>query len=183
LPFFRRSKPLHERLAEDGELDIGGGAPPQPPQSRLSALMHGLADGFLSRPPDLFGRPSPLSEVAFHGVARPREWDAVVSTEADLPGDSVHFAALADGTLVVDEDVPDGALTPLAEAVETALRPPYRATGIRKGERIWAVGANTITVRSFPDEREDEVEFVEDDHIVVGRRLDGDLFEVEVTPL
>lgn len=179
---FRRDKPLHERLAEESALDIGK-EPGRRVPSRLSAVLHGLADGFLSRPPDEFGRPSPLGEVAFHGVARPRQWDVVVSTAAELPGTSVQFVALEDGTLLVDEDVPDGALVPLAEAVEAELRPPYRAAAVRKGERVWAVAANRISVRSFPDHDGDEVELVEDGHVVVGQRLDGDLFEVSVTPL
>ena len=38
-------------------------------------------------------------------------------------------------------------------------------------------------MREFPETEDDELEFVEDGNIVIGRRLDGDLFEVEVTPL
>ena len=149
-PFWRREKPLHERLAEEADLDIGKGTEEPRAPSRLSGLAHGLFDGFLSAPPDEFGRPSPLGEVGVHGVARPRRWDAVVSVDAELPGDEVHFASLPDGTLLVDEDVPDGALVPLAEAIEQTLAPPYRAEGVRRGEGVWAVAANRIEVRAFP---------------------------------
>ena len=149
-PFWRREKPLHERLAEEADLDIGKGTEEPRGPSRLSGLAHGLFDGFLSAPPDEFGRPSPLGEVGVHGVARPRRWDAVVSVDAELPGDEVHFAALPDGTLLVDEDVPDGALVPLAEAVEQMLAPPYRAEGVRRGEGVWAVAANTDRGASVP---------------------------------
>jgi hypothetical protein len=38
-------------------------------------------------------------------------------------------------------------------------------------------------VRSFPDVEGDEVELVEDGQFVIGRRLDGDLFEVQVSPV
>ena len=38
-------------------------------------------------------------------------------------------------------------------------------------------------MREFPDLEEDELELVEDDQVVIGRRLDGDLFEVTVSPL
>jgi hypothetical protein len=38
-------------------------------------------------------------------------------------------------------------------------------------------------VRSFPGHEEDELELVEDNQIVIGRRLDGDLFEVQASPL
>lgn len=179
---FGRGKPLHERLAERGELDVDGEPRPRTP-SRLGGLVHGLADGFLSAPPDEFGRPSPFGEVALHGVARPRQWDTVASAPAELPGAEVHFVALPHGTLLVEEDVPDGSLTSLAEAVEASIDPPYRAEAVRRSNGVWAVGAKRIHVRSFPDHAEDEVELVEDGRIVIGRRIDGDLFEVQVSPL
>jgi len=180
MSLFRRNRPLHEELAEEAGLDIG--APEQPP-SRAAGLVHGLADGFLSAPPDAFGKPSPLGEVAFHGVHRPRQWDTVASARAELPGDEVHFTALADGTLLVQEDVPDGSLVSLAEAVEASVQPPYCAEGVRRSEGIWAVAAKRIDVRAFPGHQEDELELVEDDQVIIGRRLDGDLFQVEVSPL
>ena len=184
---FRRAKPLHEQLAEEADLDIGaddGDAEPgRRTPSRLAALMHGLADGFLSAPPDEFGRPSPLGEVALHGVPRPREWDAIATVAAELPGEQVHFTALPDGTLLVEEDVPDGALSPLADAIEASIDPPYRAEGLRRGDSTWAVGAKRIRVRSFPEHEDDELELVEDGQVVIGERLDGDLFEIEVSPL
>ena len=145
--------------------------------------MHGLADGFLSSPPDAFGRPAPLGEVAFHGVARPRQWDVITTVGVELPGSEVHFIALPDGTLVVDEDVPDGALVPLADALEASLRPPYRAEGVRREESLWAVAAKRIQVRELQDVDGDEVELVENGEVTLGRRIDGDLFEVEVTTL
>lgn len=177
---FRRRRPLHERLADDAGLDIGSGPAP----SRASGLAHVLAGGgFLMAPPDAFGNPSPLGHVAFHGVARPRRWDVVVSAETELPGTEVHFVALLDGTLLVDEDVPDGALAPLADAVEESVEPPYRALGVRHGDRVWAVAAVRTQVRELPGEEGDELERVEDGVVLRGRRLDGDLWEVEETPL
>jgi len=185
--FFRRDKPLHEQLAEQGELDIGAAEatdePPPRSPSRLAGLMHGVADGFLSAPPDEFGRPSPLGEVALHGVPRAREWDMVASVQAELPGYEIHFTALPDGTLLVEEEVPDGVLTPLAEAIESSLNPPYYAEGVRRDGSVWAVGGKRIRVRSFPEHEEDELELVEDGEIVIGRRLDGDVFEIQVSPL
>jgi hypothetical protein len=185
--FLRRDKPLHEQLAEQGELDIGAAEssdePPPRSPSRLAGLMHGFADGFLSAPPDEFGRPSPLGEVALHGVPRAREWDTVASVQAELPGEEIHFTALPDGTLLVEEEVPDGVLTPLAEAIESSLNPPYYAEGVRRDGPVWAVGGKRIRVRSFPEHEEDELELVEDGQIVIGRRLDGDLFEIQVSPL
>ena len=178
---FRRRRSLHEALAAEAGLDIGASEREAP--SRVAGLMHGLADGFLSAPPDAFGKPSPLGEVAFHGVHRQRQWDTVASARAELPGNEVHFTALPDGTLLVDEDVPDGSLLSLAAAVEAAIQPPYRAEGVRRSEGIWAVAAKRIEVRAFPGVEGDELELVEDDHVILGHRLDGDLFHVEVTPL
>jgi hypothetical protein len=179
--FFRRDRPLHEQLAEEGGLEVG--LESERPPSRLAGLMHGLADGFLTAPPDEFGNPSPLGEVGIHGVPRARRWDVVASAQVELPGDAVHFVALPDGTLVVEEEVPDGSLTPLADAIEVTLNPPYRAEAVRRDDGVWAVAANRIRVREFPEAQEDELELVEDGNIVIGRRLDGDLFEVEVTPV
>ena len=184
---FRRARPLHERLAEQADLDIGAGdgdpAAGRRTPSRLAGLMHGLADGFLSAPPDEFGRPSPFGEVALHGVPRPREWDTVASVAAELPGDAAHFTALPDGTLLVEEEVPDGALAPLADAVEATIAPPYQAEAVRRDGTVWAVGARRIRVRTFPEHEEDELELIEDGQVVIGRRLDGDLFEIVVSPL
>lgn len=182
--FFRRDRPLHEQLAEEGGLEFG--LEPDPTErrpSRVAGLMHGLADGFLTAPPDEFGISSPLGEVGVHGVPQARRWDVVASARAELPLDEVHFAALPDGTLIVEEDVPDGSLTPLAEAIEATLNPPYRAEAVKREDEVWAVAATRIRVREFPETEDDELEFVEDGNVVIGSRLDGDLFEVRVTPL
>jgi hypothetical protein len=162
---FGRSKPLHERLAEEADLDIGQG-PPREPRA-FTGFLHDLAG----------------DTVGIHGVARPRRWDAVTSAAAPLPGDAVHFTALPDGTLVVDEDVPDDSLLPLAAAVEKLLEPPYRAQGVRQEDGVWALAANRIQVRQLPGVEEDELELIEPGQIVLGRRIDGDLFEVEISPL
>ena len=181
---FRRRRPLHEQLAEEGGLELGSeSSETEQAPSRLAGLMHGLADGFLSAPPDEFGNPSPLGEVGVHGVPRARRWDVVASARAELPVDEVHFSALPDGTLIVEEDVPDGSLASLAEAVEETLNPPYRAEAVMREDGVWAVAASRIRVREFPETEGDELEFVEDGNVVIGSRLDGDLFEIQVTPL
>ena len=162
---FGRRKPLHKQLAEEADLDIG--QKPRPEPGAFSGFLHELA----------------ADTVGIHGVARARQWDVVATVDADLGGNEVHFVALPDGTLVVDEEVPDGALVPLAEAVEATIGPPYRAEGVRRDERTWSVGARRISVAAYPEQEADELELVEDGRVVLGRRLDGDLFEVEVTQL
>jgi hypothetical protein len=72
---FRRRKPLHERLAEEG--------------------------GLVDRPAG--GRP-PWDHAGVHGVARPRRWDAVATVEAPgLDHGDREFVLLPDGTLLGDQ--------------------------------------------------------------------------------
>jgi hypothetical protein len=185
MSLFRR-KPLHERLAEEGGLNAG-------PLS----------------PPDLLGR---LSGAGIHGLARMRRWDAVVTVDAPpLRGDRVQFVALADGTLLLEDG--DDEVAPLAEAVEAELQPPYRAEAVRRHDTLWAVAARGLEVvelgedpggdevvatvreggrdllvdgaRSFgsiPElERLAEGRF--DSYAIRAQRLEGNLWEVEVSPL
>ena len=80
----------------------------------------------------------------------------------------MHFVALPNGDLVVDEDEPPDTLAPLAEAVEQTLEPPYRAEAVRQSEDVWAVAARRIAVASFRADG-DELELVAADE---GRTLD-----------
>jgi hypothetical protein len=124
----RRREPLHERLAREGGLVFGGEQPPHGTQPRWG-------------------------EVGIHGLHRPREWDALGVAQADaLPGDELAFVVLPDGTVLVDDDLPDDALAPLAESVEQMLSPPYRARAVRRAESLWAVAANAIEVVELPEE-------------------------------
>jgi hypothetical protein len=187
MPFWRREKPLHERLAEQGGLTVAREVP------------H-----------DTMPR---WGESGIHGMHRPRRWDAVLTAEAEAPGDEIHFATLPDGTLIVNQEgVPDGALTPLAEAVETALEPPYRAEAVRRDNGVWAIGASRIQVAHVPDEiggnvvemavQQGERTLLVDGartfgsiptlealgagmtaFVVRAERLDGDVWEVTVAPL
>jgi hypothetical protein len=166
-PFWRREKPLHEQLAEQGGLAVPG------EETRDVAPWH---------------------QAGIHGVPRPREYDVV-----------------EDGTLLLESEE-DVELDPFADALEGLLAPPYRATAVRKGESTWAVAANSIQVATIEDEVEgDTVELAYqqgettllvdgapafgslasfedlaeglDAYVVRASRLDGDLWEVKVTPL
>jgi Fe2+ transport system protein FeoA len=193
---FRRRKPLHERLADAGGLT-----------DALSEPEPGLAADTPGWDGEQRGEPG------IHGVPRARRWDTVATAEApDLKGDAVHFVALADGTLVVEEDEPDGALSTLAEAVEQTTPPPYRAEAVRKGPDTWAVAASRIAIASIPGLTGDAAELTSTregrvlrvdgqttmgsvrelerlgategtQYVVLARRLDGDLWEVEATAL
>lgn len=184
MALFGRRKPLHERLAETGGLSeaLGDGTPTRP------------APGQPAEPPGWDGEQR--GEPGIHGVARPRRWETVATAEAPLlRGDAVHFVALPDGTLVVDEEQPDDSLAPLADAVEERLTPPYRAEAVRRDGTRWAVGASVATRESrvlTVDGRprfgsapalERLGEAVGGEFAVRARRLDGDLWEVEASPL
>jgi hypothetical protein len=115
---FRRREPLHARLAREGGLQM--------------------------RPEN----PGPhWGEVGIHGIARPREWDAVVAVEAPaLGGDELRFVVLEDGTLVIEEGLEGDDPSPLADGLEGALPPPYRVEARRRSATTWAVGARRIDV-------------------------------------
>jgi hypothetical protein len=178
---FRRAKPLHQRLAEEGGL--------VEPSTR--PLFTGM-----------------IPETGIHGVPRQREYDAVVTTEApDVDGTTVRFVALEDGSLLLEEG--DGDLTPLADAIEQQIKRPYRATAVRRGESQWAVAAHGLRVIELPEPGGDEVELAvrgeertlvidgnrafgtlpelealaPGDAVVRAARLDGDVWEVRVDPL
>jgi hypothetical protein len=197
VPLFRR-KPLHVRLAEAGDVGL---------DSEASLPRVGQA----AEPPGWDGEPR--GEPGIHGVPRPRRWDAVATAEAPaLKGDAVHFVALPDGTILVEEDEPDDALSPLADAVEASLSPPYRAESVRRGATTWAVAASRIAIVEAPDLRGDEAELVVTrdartlhvdgrptfgsapalerageaegpEYVVRAARLDGDLWEIAASPL
>jgi hypothetical protein len=189
MPFWSRRKPLHEELAEGT----------------------GLLDWAPRRDTPLPGFAGTLDVL--HG-GRPRRWDAVVTAEApELPGDELEYVALPDGTLLIDDELPEGALRPLVEAVEAELRPPYKASAVRRNEGGWAVAANQIEVVEVPEEVAGDTvslavqgdertlliderpgwgdvptleSFAEERHrdfVLHAERLDGNLWSVKVNPL
>jgi len=194
VPLFRRRQPLHRRLAREADISLDGTTP-----------------GLAAQPPGWDGEQR--GEPGIHGVPRPRRWDAVASARAPgIRGATVHFVALPDGTLVVDEDVPDDALAPLADAVEALLAPPYRAEAVRRDGEAWGVAASRIEVVQAPELHGDEAELAVTsagwtlhvdgratlqrapalervgetlgrEYVVRATRLDDDLWEVSASPL
>jgi hypothetical protein len=177
---FKR-KPLHEQLAEEGGLVEPSTQPP----------FTGV-----------------IPETGIHGIPREREHEAVVTADApDLKGNTARFVGLEDGSLLVEEA--DGDVDALAEAVEQAVSPPYRATAIRRDDTQWAVGASRLRVMELPDPGGDEIELAirgdektlavdghrvfgtvpelealaDGDAVVRAARLDGALWEVRVDRL
>jgi hypothetical protein len=182
---FRRSEPLHERLAREGGL-----IEPAPTATRPE-----------------------WQETGIHGIARPREWDATVTADApDVSGDAARFVVLPDGTVLVEEGT-DESLDPLATAVEQVLHAPYRARAARQSGELWAVQAKRIEILEIPNgpqgnaieltrtadgttlavddsrsvgriavlERRGEQEGPE--YVVRAERIEGDLWEIHAGPL
>jgi hypothetical protein len=192
--FFRRDESLHEKLAREGGLDfpqhvqeLGGAAAPEHPFWQVAGI---------------------------HGVPRAREWDAVASAEAPgLPGDELDFVVLADGTLIVDEDLPEDVLSPLADALENTISRPYHALAVRREGDVWSAGAMGVEVVEVPEEvpgdevalavqGDDRTLAIDDERssaqiptleafgharfdafVLHASRLDDGLFEVTVNPL
>lgn len=145
--FLRREEPLHEKLAREGGLDF-----------RRSI---DEPDG----PPTL-DREHPLWRIAgIHGIPRAREWDAVLTAIApDLPGDETDFVALPDGTLYTDENLPEGALAPIADGFDGLLDAPYHALALRQEEDVWAAAAMRVDVVEVPEHVDgDQVDLVVND--------------------
>lgn len=193
MALFGRRKPLHERLAEEGGL--------------VETTMRGLA----AQPPGWDG--TQRGEPGVHGVPRPRRWDAVTTAAvAGLRGDEVRFVGLPDGAVLTEQDEPDDALAELAAAVEHHVPAPYRAEAVRRGPEQWAVAASRIATTRVPGLHGDEAELVSSrdgrvltvdgtprfgsapaleavgeaegaEYVVRARRLEGDLWEVEASPL
>jgi hypothetical protein len=124
MPWWRREA-LHEKLAREGDL-------------------------ILERDGRERERP-PWDKVGIHGLAMPRQWDAVVTVQApDLEGGEAAFVTLPDGTVLPEDETPQDGLGALARAVEETLAPPYRAEAVRRTEEVWAVAARSIDVAALP---------------------------------
>jgi hypothetical protein len=195
--FWRRRETLNERLLREAELE----QEPVAWEPKHAGL-------------PLAGDTTALDSAGITGLHRAREWDATAAVEApELRGDEVAFVVLPDGSVLVDEEIGDVPLAPLADALEEQLRPPYRARGVRRRGNVWAVAAKAIEVVELrPDVEGDELELVSrggerslivdgarsfgsvpqleelasrraPDYVVHASRLDGSLWEVRVSPL
>jgi hypothetical protein len=139
--FRRRKETLNEQLLREAGLDpaeaLGGPHPAselQPPRFGRFALPDG-------------------SRV------EPKEWDAAVTVVAPgIAGDEVKFTTIPDGDVIVGEEAGDADLSPLADAVERRIDPPYRAVGTRQEGDLWAVGARRIRVAEIPVPAGDKLE-------------------------
>jgi hypothetical protein len=174
----RRRETLNERMLREAGLNAGAEAVEETPPAPLEPEPRHPG------PPLLGGRRF-FEETGVTGTARPRSWDVTTTVEApDLKGEEVEFEVLPDGSILVEEEVGEESLAPLAEAIEQMLAAPYRARAVRRGETVWAVAANGIEVVELPpDVRGNEVDVaVQGDEktlVVDGARAFGSVPELE----
>lgn len=151
--------------------------------------------------------------VFARAMARPAEYDEVLSVHApELTGDRVEFATLPEGDVIVDDEQGNADLSPLADAVEERLEPPYRVVARRREGDLWTVAARRIEVLEFDFAGGDGIELVQsedgrelrvdgepwageipeleraaetlgDAYVVQADRLDGDLWEIQASAL
>jgi len=201
----RKQETLNEKLLREAGLD--------------SAQTLGDTAPALDQPPEA-AQPPPLDRVFGsdglpHRLALgPKEWDATAAVQAPaLAGDRVEFTTLPNGDVIVGQESGDADLSPLADAVEQHVNPPYRATAVRQQGTLWGVGAKRIRVAQIPfpqgerlqfsrngDDRDFRVdgepshapcppelervgEALGDSFYVEAQRIDEDLWEVRVSPL
>ena len=116
-------------------------------------------------------------------MARPGVWDLVSTVHVSgIAGDTVEFATLPAGDVIVDTETGDDDLSPFADEVEKHLKPPYRVLARRKDDDLWAIAARTIDVVELKFKGGDEIELVENE----GRtelRVDGELARQEIPEL
>ena len=195
----RRNETLNEQLLREAGLDSSQALDVSPP------------------PPQPLEPPksgSARAAVVDGAGVGPKEWDAAtMAAVPGLAGKWVEFITLPNGDVIADRDVGNADLSPLAEAIEERLPPPYHAFGTRQTGTIWGVGAKHIQVAEIPfahgatlelsrsggdDELrvdgEPSVEAVPPELEAVGAaagesfyveaaRIDGDFWEVKATAL
>ena len=211
--FRRKQETLNERLLREAGLDPAQtlGEPIAPAEP----LPEPESDPDTSPPPVLY-RPLGADGLP-HGhrlALGQKQWDTAVAVQAPaLGGDRIAFTTLPNGDVIVSQESGDADLSPLVDAIEQHVSPPYNATAVRQEGTLWGVGARRIQVAEIPFERGerlqlsrngDDLEFhvdsepsheavpaeleragevVGDSFYVEALRIDGDFWEVKVSPL
>jgi len=190
---FRKKETYNEQMLREAGLNRVVFNTPEPPPS---SPMHDLAS------------------LTGHGRLGPKDWDTATTAVAPgIQGDHVEFTSLPTGDLIVSSEEGDGDLSPLADAIEERLSPPYKAAASRQDGDLWGVGAKRIEVAQFEFPDADTLELSQSDGVaelrvdgepsdaavpvelqrlgeragadfcVEAERIDGDDWEVRVSPL
>ena len=195
---FRKKETYNEQMLREAGLDRVVFNTPQPQPAPEAAP---------TRP-----RMGESSFLTHHGRLGPRDWDATTTATAPgISGDQVRFTVLSNSDLIVEDG--DGDFTPLADAIEGWLDPPYKAVASRQNGDLWGIGGKRIEVATIPypdadtlelSQNHGETEFRVDggvtdvaipaelqrlgdafgpQYCVEASRIDGDYWEVKVSPL
>ena len=200
----RKEETLNEQMLREAGLDEPEPAEETSPPEPLDPYAG-------SYPADATGGIVPAS--LDRAMARPAVWDLVTTVTAPgITGDRVEFATLPSGDVIVDTETGTADLSPLADAVEKQLKPPYRVLARREDDDLWSIAARTIDVVELTFDGGDEIELVENegstelrvdgkpwnqeipeleragetlgkDFVVQADRLDGDLWEIRASAL
>jgi hypothetical protein len=113
----------------------------------------------------------------------PEEWQAFATVSVPgLQADRITFVTLPDGDVLVEDAEGDADVSPLADAVEEELRPPYRASATRQRGDLWAVAAKPIEVERIAYEDGDRLELTRKD-ANLELRVDGELADRAIPEL
>jgi hypothetical protein len=164
--FRRKQETLNEQLLREAGLEPAqelGDAPPSPPAEppKSGLARAGVVDG---------------------SAVGPKEWDAAVTVTAPaLMGNRIEFTTMPNGDVIVGEETGDADVSPLADAVESRVSPPYHAVAQRHDGETWAVAAKRIQVARIPFLEGDKLEFSQ--HVEYGElRVDGEQSDALVPP-
>jgi hypothetical protein len=185
MALFRRKneETLNEQVLHEAGLDTERGDSPKPERQDSPEVSSQAEPG--PEPPELL---DPLAGTypadpgiglwpgyLTRAMARPAVWDLVTIAQiAGIAGDSVDFATLPAGDIIVDTETGEGDLSPLADEVEKHLQPPYRvqATREKDADDLWGIAAREIDVVELHLAEGDEIELVENEG-VTELRVDG----------
>jgi hypothetical protein len=194
---FRRRKEeetLNEQMLREAGIDPDGDTPPEQnsPDSDTSSssVPDATDDADPPQPLDPYAGSYPADPTGGivpasldRAMARPAVWDVLTTVTAPgIAGDKVEFATLPTGDLIVDTETGDADLSPLADAVEKQLKPPYRVLARREDDDLWSVAARTIDVVQLTFDGGDEIELVENDG-TTELRVDGKPWKQEIPEL
>jgi hypothetical protein len=222
MSIFRRRKEetLNEQMLREAGIAEDGDTPPS--ENRPDSV---TASPNVPEPADETGPLEPFDPYAgtyaadhwfgtlTRAMARPGVWDLITTVHAPgVAGDTVEFATVPAGDMIVDTETGDADLSPFADEVEKQVKPPYRALARREEDDLWSLAARTIDVVELKLAQGDEIELVENegrtelridgaasqqvipeleragealgsDFVVQADRLDGDLWEIRVSAL
>jgi hypothetical protein len=158
---FRKKETLNEQLLREAGLD----------RVVISTPLGGPIDAGPLPPATGESQVAPIQGGLTH-------FDAMTTATAPgLEGDLIEFTVLPNGDLIVNMGDADDDLSPLADAIEEHLSPPYKASASRQDGDVWEVGGSRIEVAEFAFANAERLELLRRDD-VREFRIDGGATDV-----